>query len=129
MKYSFNWSTVSAGAPYVTLSSIGIAFNSVAVENLGNPEEIMIGFDDQAMALGIKPYDGEENVQKFSFSSRVKNGWVRIGCRDFIKYLTILTGVDYSKAKKYIAQKDEESGFLIVKLKQGTDKKNVNGVD
>ena len=45
MNFDFNWSAVSGGAPYVTFSSLGIAFNSVSIEKLGSPDKVMVGFD------------------------------------------------------------------------------------
>ena len=116
MGYSFNWSIVSAGAPYVTISMLGIAFNSVSIEKLGKPEKVMIGFDENALVLGIRPYHDESGIKGYEFANREKNGWVRIGCRDFIKYLASLTGTDFSKAHIYVAEFDKESKCLVVKL-------------
>ena len=90
MNYSFNWSAVSGGAPYVTISPISIAFNSVSIEKLKNPEKVIIGFDEDNCVIGVKAYAGEPAIKPYTFASRVKNGWVRIGCRDFVKYLQAL---------------------------------------
>lgn len=38
-------------------------------------EEVIIGFDDQTMNIGVKKYDGNENVKSYKFYSRMKNGW------------------------------------------------------
>ena len=126
MGYSFNWSAVSSGAPYVTLSMLGIAFNTVSIEMLGTPDEIMVGFDADALVIGVKPYKLEYgDAKKYPFAVRIKNGWVRIGCRDFIKYLGTLTNTDFSKAHKYVAEEDKEDGCLIVKLQQKSDKRDI----
>ena len=82
----------------------------------------MVGFDEEALVLGIKPYQGEENIKGYPFASRIKNGWVRIGCKDFIKYLGNLMDIDFSKAHKYVAESDRDAGCLIVRL-QHEDKK------
>lgn len=116
MKYNFNWSAVSGGAPYITLSLLGIAFNSVSIEKLGNPEKIMVGFDEAQCTIGVMGYDGNPGIKPYEFSSRVKNGWIRIGCRDFIKYLQNISGLDFTKAKRYIARFDAESGILLVSV-------------
>lgn len=113
MSFNFNWVTVSAGAPYVTVSLLGIAFNSTSISKLGNPEKVMIGFDEENCAIAVKPYRDEAGVKPHEFSSRVKNGWVRIGCRDFVKYLQTINGEDYSSAKRYIASYDKESGCWL----------------
>ena len=114
MKYNFNWSAVSGGAPYITLSSLGISFNSVSIDKLNRPAEILIGFDEEKCVLGIKAYEGEPGVKPYEFASRVKNGWVRIGCKDFIKYLQSITGLDFSTSKKYVAKFLAEGNMLTV---------------
>lgn len=114
MSYNFNWSAVSGGAPYVTLSSLGLAFNSVSIEKLGCPEKIIVGFDEGKCVIGIKRYNNETNIKAYDFADRKKNGWIRIGCRDFMKYLESLTNMSFSPAKKYVAQYDEIEKILIV---------------
>ena len=117
MEFNFNWSAVSGGAPYVTLSSLGIAFNSVAISKLGNPEKIIVGFDEDQFALGVKPYEGEPGVKPYEFSSRVRNGWIRIGCRDFIKYLQSLSNIEFTPSKKFIATYNVKQSVLVVLIK------------
>ena len=117
MKYNFNWSAVSGGAPYVTISPISIAFNSVSIEKLGSPEKIVVGFDEENCVIGVKAYMGESSVKPYPFAERVKNGWIRIGCRDFVKYLQVLTGTEFTPAKKYVATFDAREEILIVDVR------------
>lgn len=117
MSFNFNWSAVSGGAPYVTLSSLGIAFNSVSIAKLGNPEKIIVGFDEEQCVIGVKAYDGESGIKPYDFASRVKNGWIRIGCRDFIKYLQALSGIGFSPAKRYVATFDAKLSILVVSIR------------
>ncbi|MDR0861458.1 MAG: hypothetical protein LBN30_01575 [Oscillospiraceae bacterium] len=124
MGYNFNWSAVSGGAPYVTLSSLGIAFNSVSIAKLDNPEKILIGFDEAECVLGVKPYEYESGVKPYEFSERVKNGWIRIGCRDFIKYLQSITGIDFSVSKRYVAKHDTNENILIVFVRDVSEVEN-----
>ena len=121
MNYTFDWSVVANGAPYVTISSISISFNDVSANRLGKPESIMIGFDEDNLVLGIKPYAGETGIKPYLFASRQRNGWVRIGCKDFIQYLGSLLNCNFNTARKYVAKYDKESGYLIVDLKQAQD--------
>ena len=116
MKYNFNWSAVSGGAPYITLSSLGISFNSVSIDKLNRPAEILVGFDEDQCVLGFKAYEGELGVKPYEFAPRVKNGWVRIGCKDFIKYLQSITGLDFSSSKKYVAKFLSEENMLTVAI-------------
>lgn len=117
MKYDFNWSSVSGGAPFVTFSSLGISFNSVSIAKLDSPEKIMVGFDENNLVIGVRAYDGNTQIKPYEFSSRVKNGWIRIGCKEFIKYLQKLTGLDFSTAKRYTALFDATTKTLVVELK------------
>lgn len=116
MKFNFDWNYVAAGAPYITISELALGFNTPSISLLGNPEEVMIGFDDQAMTIGIKKYDGNENVKSYKFYSRMKNGWVRIGCKEFIKYLSSLTGLEFSPAIRYVAKYDEQEEILYISV-------------
>ena len=114
MKFNFDWNYVSNGAPYVTISSFAIGFNSPSISLLGNPEEVIVGFDSQNMMIGIKKYDGEANVKKYKFYSRMKNGWIRIGCKDFVKHLSSLTGLNFVPAKRYVAKFDSNEKILFI---------------
>lgn len=114
MSFNFNWNAVSGGAPYVTISTISIAFNSVSIDKLGDPRKVIVGFDEERCAIGVKAYSNEPNIKPYDFANRVKNGWVRIGCRDFIKYLSALTGIEFSPAKKYVARYDIKKQVLFV---------------
>ena len=116
MKFNFDWNYVAAGAPYITISELALGFNAPSISLLGNPEEVIIGFDDQTMTIGVKKYDGNENVKSYKFYSRMKNGWVRIGCNEFIKYLSSLTGLEFSPAIRYIAKYDEQEEILYISV-------------
>lgn len=129
MKYNFNWSAVSGGAPYVTISPISIAFNSVSIEKLGNPEKVIIGFDEMNCAIGVKAYDGESGIKPYTFAGRIKNGWVRVGCRDFIKYLQALSGTEFVPAKKYVATFDAKEEILIVAVGENFDNGDDDNMD
>lgn len=116
MKFNFDWNYVAAGAPYITISELALGFNAPSISLLGNPEEVIIGFDDQTMTIGVKKCDGNENVKSYKFYSRMKNGWVRIGCKEFIKYLSSLTGLEFSPAIRYIAKYDEQEEILYISV-------------
>ena len=114
MAFHFDWSCVAAGAPYITISETGIGVNTAGISLLEEPEEVIVGFDERSMAIGIKEYCGEKNAKPFKFRSRIKNGWVRIGCRDFVRYLSSLTGIDFSPAIRYVAHYDSAEKVLYI---------------
>jgi hypothetical protein len=114
MSFNFDWNYVSAGAPYVTVSEQGLSFNSPAISMLNSPEEIVVGFDEDKMTIGIKDAKDMENVKTYKFNSRIKNGWVRIGCKDFVKYLAAISGLKFNPAKKFIARFDRNEQILYI---------------
>lgn len=113
-EFEFNFEFVSAGAPIVTLNSLGIAFNPVCRAMLGYPDQVNIGFDEKNLALGVREHNPLSNTKAFEFETRQRDGWVRIGAKDFVNYLSIISGIDFiTKAKQFIATYDEESKMLI----------------
>ncbi len=116
MNFNFDWNYVSSGAPYVTISELSLGFNSPAISMLKNPENIVIGFDEEHLTIGVKDAKGMENVKPYKFYSRMKHGWIRIGCKDFIKYLSAISGITFTPAKKFIARYDPEEQILYIKV-------------
>ncbi|MCR5719026.1 MAG: hypothetical protein K6F84_00535 [Lachnospiraceae bacterium] len=116
MGFDFDWNYVPAGAPYVTVSDLGLAFNSPAISMLNNPEEVVVGFDEKKLTIGIKDAKNMENVKTYKFYSRINNGWIRIGCKDFVKYLSTISGIKFSPAKKYVARMDSEDQILYITI-------------
>lgn len=129
MKFDFDWNYVAAGAPYITISELALGFNMPSVSLLGNPDEVVVGFDDKTMTIGVKQYEGNENVKSYKFYSRMKNGWVRIGCKDFVKYLSSLTGLQFSPAIRYVAKFDEEERILYISVLDTPQNKKDEEVD
>lgn len=112
--YNFDFSFIRAGAPIITLSATGLAFNPIVRKMLDYPAEIDIGYDEVANAIGICPHRDENGGKPYEFETREKDGWVRISCRDFMRYLAQKNKIDFSKAKQFIPEYDEESEMLVV---------------
>jgi len=113
--YNFDFSYLKNGAPIVTLSSFGIAFNKGAIESLGVPDQVIIGYDQEQHAIGIRARGDDTVSPYFDFAPRIKNDWIRIGAKDFIKYLSRVSKIDFlTKAKQFVADFDEETQTLIV---------------
>lgn len=115
MAYNFDFSYLKNGAPLVTLSSFGIAFNKGAIESLGVPDQVIIGYDQEQHAIGVRARGDDTISPCFDFAPRIKNDWIRIGAKDFIKYLSRVSKIDFlTKAKQFVADFDEETQTLIV---------------
>lgn len=115
MGFNFDFSYLKNGSPVVTLSSLGIAFNRGAVDMLGAPEQIIVGYDEKLHAIGIRERGADTSSPYYDFAPRVKNDWVRIGAKDFAKYLSKVSNIDFlTKAKQFIPEYDEETKTLII---------------
>lgn len=115
MAYNFDFSYLKNGSPIVTLSAFGIAFNKGAIESLGVPDQVIIGYDQEQRAIGVRARGEDTIAPCYEFASRVKNDWIRIGAKDFMKYLSRISKIDFlSKAKQFVAEFDEETKTLIV---------------
>ena len=113
--YNFDFSYLKNGSPIVTLSSFGIAFNKGAIESLGVPDQVIIGYDQEQHAIGVRARGEDTTSPCYEFASRVKNDWIRIGAKDFMKYLSRISKIDFlTKAKQFVAEFDEETQTLIV---------------
>lgn len=112
--YNFDFSFVRSGSPIITLSATGLAFNAVVRNMLGYPAEIDIGYDEAANAIGICAHRPENMSKPYEFETREKDGWVRISCKDFMRYLSQRNELDFSKAKQFIPEQDLLTGMLIV---------------
>ena len=118
MRFNFDWNVIPAGAPYITISNLGLAFNSPSIKLLGNPEEVVIGFDEPQMIIGVMDATNMKNAKSYKFSSRIRNGWIRIGCKDFVKYLASISEISFIPAKKYLAKMDEETKTLYITVEK-----------
>lgn len=125
MKYNFDWNYVSAGAPYVTISEFGLAFNSASISMLGSPEEIVVGFDEPQMTIGVMDAKYMENAKSYPFRNRIRSGWIRIGCKDFVRYLSTISGIEFSPAKKFLARYDGEEKILYFTINEKEAKADI----
>ena len=113
--YNFDFSYLKNGSPIVTLSSFGIAFNKGAIESLGTPEQVIIGYDKDAHTIGVRAKGDDTSVPSYEFANRVKNDWIRIGAKDFMKHLSRTSGIDFlDKSKQFIADYDSETQTLVI---------------
>ena len=121
MDFNFDWNYISAGAPYITISELGLALNMPAISLLNNPEDIVLGFDETKMAIGIMNAQEMPTAKAYKCNSRINNGWLRIGCKDFVKNLSVISGRSFYPAKKYVARLDETKKVLFITLESGKE--------
>jgi hypothetical protein len=113
--YNFDFTYLKNGSPIVTLSSFGIAFNKGAIESLGTPEQVIIGFDPKACVIGVRAKGDDTTSPSYEFAGRIRNDWIRIGAKDFMKHLARVSEIDFlSKSRQFMAEYDAETETLIV---------------
>jgi len=123
MGYDFIWSSPSSGAPIVSIATYGITFNSAAIQLIGNPKKIMMGYDVNKKIIGIKPINDEtkKNPHAFTFAERERKGMIRIGNKDFVKYVSRKADIDISTSNRYAADWDSKGELMIVDLTKPLD--------
>ena len=125
MKYK--WYSPTTGAPIISLAEYGITFNIGAIEIMGKPDYIMLGYDEEENLIGVKPCD-ETEENRIEFHKKMKNKYIRLANRDFIRFLKSIISKDIkieSKAKRYVAKWDKEEKILYIDLNSqiGADEK------
>lgn len=126
MGLNFDFMFVKNGGPVVTLSSSGIALNAVAAHLIRLPERVLVGFDEENMALGIQPVTSETDpdLPTFEFASRMRNDWIRIGAKDFLQYLSELSGLGFmDKAIQFRPVLDKDAETIVVYVREEFVKK------
>ena len=113
--FCFDFSFIKSGTPIVTLSAVGMAFNAGSRSLLGNPPQVDIGFDENALAIAVRPpVDGSPSPE-YEFEGRAKDGWVRISMRDFMRFLSQRSGIDFlEKAIQFIPEYDASNNMLVI---------------
>lgn len=115
--FEFDFSFVRSGSPIVTFSAIGLSFNAGARGMLGYPARVDIGYDEKANAIGVRAHTDGSEVQAYEFESRVKDNWVRISAKDFMRYLSQKSGIDFiTKSKQFLPFFDDDNKMLIVMI-------------
>jgi len=116
MKYE--WYSPTTGAPIVSLADYGITFNIGAIEIMGKPEYIMLGYDEDENLIGVKPCD-KNTENRIEFYKKLRNNYIRIANKDFIRFLKSRISEDIkieAKAKRYVAKWDKTEKILYIDL-------------
>lgn len=122
--FEFEYFNPALGAITVSIAEYGLTFSKAAVEVLGRPQYIMLAYDKNKQIVGIIPVD-EGETKKIEFISKMKNGYVRINTKDFVRFLMKhfpdSPQMFSKKAIRYFSYWEDESSVLIVDLKRPLD--------
>lgn len=115
---AIEWFNPSLGTPTVTIAEYGVGFNKAAIEALGNPKKIKMGFDKEDKVVVVIPTQ-EDDASAITFASKERNGYIRISSKDFARFiLRYLPDLKLNKAIRCLARIDDGSGALHADLKQ-----------
>jgi len=121
MQSNFEWFNPMVGTPMVSFAEYGLGFNRAAIEALGNPAKVRLGFDKESRIIGIMPAT-EDDLTAVVFASKERNGYVRISSKDFTRFiLRYCPDLKLEKALRCLAWFDEVQGALLADLKQTVD--------
>ncbi|MDT8903182.1 hypothetical protein [Anaeroselena agilis] len=130
MLFKFEYFNPSLGTITVSIAEYGLTFSRAAVEVMSKPDYIVLAFDKEKQVIGVIP-TSESEPNKIEFISKLKNGYVRINNKDFIRFLMryfqdsseMFTG----RAIRYFSYWDEDNKALIVDLKRPLDSNDDGG--
>ena len=106
-----------------TIASSNITLNKPAKNLIEFAYSVMIGVSPDEMKAYIKALD-KETVEKGEYplsqlyTVTICSSYGRITNKGFIKKLSDITGIDYSKPKKYFMEYEEDDHMLIIDLKK-----------
>jgi len=86
------WFNPDLGTPMVSMAEYGLTFNRAAVETLGRPWKVGLGFDKENRRIVVRPIrsetdDGEMVSRGLPFAERERDGYVRISSKDFVRFV------------------------------------------
>lgn len=124
--FEFDFFDPRVGPLVVSVAEYGLTFSKAAIEVMGRPEYIKLGFDKKNLVVGVKPAD-EQDEKRISFIEKEKNGYVRLNNKEFIRFLMRYFSRDGQqkiggKATRYLTYWDEDNSVLVVDLKTPIDK-------
>jgi len=114
----YEWYSPTIGAPVVSLAEYGITFNNGAIEIMGKPEYVILGYNEEKKLIGVKPCD-ENEENKIEFYKKIRNKYIRLANKDFIRFLKSRISEDIkieNKAKRYVAKWDKVEKILYIDL-------------
>ncbi len=121
------WFNPEIGTPMISMAEYGVTFNRAAVEILGRPWKIMLGFDRTNKHILVKPIsmeckDPEVQSKGLPFAERERDGYVRISSKDFVRFVArYCPELNLSKTVRYLAIWDEGSGLMEVDINRPVD--------
>ena len=113
----FEWYKPRSNRPYISIAKYRIGFSDGLIKEMGRPKYVQLGYSDEMKSMVIKLLP-DLHIENNEYRIKVTGGKTpRIVNRGFIRYL-ISKGIKVEdKARKYIAEWNEEDNICLVELK------------
>lgn len=126
--FKFDFFNPKQGPIIVSVADYGITFSKAAIEVMGRPKYIRIGFDKEKCVLGIMPINEEGELQ-VPFAEKEKHGYIRINNKEIVRFLMKYFDDNCvrnfgSKATRYLTYWDEEQALLVVNMRRPLDRED-----
>jgi hypothetical protein len=121
------WFDPEIGTPMVSMAEYGLTFNRAAVEVLGKPWKIMLGFDKANKNIVVKPIrreheDPEVPSRGLAFAERERDGYIRISSKDFVRFVArFCPELNLSRTVRYLAVWDEDIDLMTIDMNRPVD--------
>lgn len=118
----------NGSAPVVSIAEYGITFFNGTLTIMKNPDFIKLGFDKDKSSIVAAPCN-EDDDNAIEFISRKRNGYVRIGNKDFIRFIKSMMNDEMiitKNATKYLAKWNDDENLLEISLNNPLDKENID---
>lgn len=119
----FEWFDTTIGAPIISVASYGLTFSRSAVQKMGTPEYVILGYDKENKIIGIKTCDKSEN-KKIEFAGKERGGNVRINSKSFIRFVFSYMeneNLIQNRAARFVGVWNSDQQLMTLDLKKPLD--------
>ena len=113
----FEWYVPKNKNSYISIAKYGMTFSNSAIDMIGNPEYIMVGYDEKNNIIAIKSCSKDER-KGMKLNKLGKNINIRLANRGLTYYLISMGVKIEAKARKYNIKYDEKQKLFYINLKE-----------
>ena len=116
------WVDANKGFPSATVARYGITLNSLATEIVSRFEIARIGYHKLDNALifalsNLEDHGGKVPEGWILIKEKITpHGYFRLNNKDLVRVIAHFAGLDLNKKNRFMADWDEDSGYLVIGL-------------
>lgn len=127
----FKWKSKEQGTQFVSIYETNITLNKPASVYFNHAYSVMLGLDEDAQKLGIKPLSKEEFqrgdiAEELLYKISLRSSYARISNKSFVTHLANHLGLDFNQINmvKFDAHWDETEKVLVVDLQSPKEERH-----